>query len=427
MCPNVPGHLNPTIALADALRSRGHRLTFFLLGDPPASVSAAGFEVVELGGFVFPPDQYRAEFQKLGTLSGRAALKHTLALGARATEAILQVGPALVRKAGVTALLVDQTSFAGGTVADLLQLPFATVCNALILNPDPAVPPFFTSWQPRDVWWAGLRNRMAWSALDHLYAVILTRIRAERRRLGLSAPRKIADTWSSRLQVSQQPAALEFPRPTLPEQVEFVGPLRLPGGYAPVPFPWERLDGRPLIYASLGTLQNRVAGAFRSIAKACSGLDAQLVISTGNGVAPEALGDLPGRPVVVPYAPQLELLRRAALAVTHAGLNTVLDALSAGVPMVAIPVTNEQPGIAARISWAGAGEAIALERATPDRLRSAICVVAQKPSYRCAAERIRDSIASSGGATRAAEMIEGSLGLSASDSRRNERRSGNLQ
>jgi MGT family glycosyltransferase len=191
--------------------------------------------------------------------------------------------------------------------------------------------------------------------------------------------------------------------------------MRLPGGYPPVPFPWERLDGRPLIYASLGTLQNRVAGTFRIIAQACSRLDAQLVISTGNGVAPEALGDLTGRPVVVPYAPQLELLRHAALAVTHAGLNTVLDALSAGVPMVAIPVTNEQPGIAARIAWAGAGEAITLKQATPDRLCSLIRKVGQDPGYRsAAAERIRNSVRSSGGAPRAAEIIERSLALSAS-------------
>jgi UDP:flavonoid glycosyltransferase YjiC (YdhE family) len=56
VCPNVPGHLNPTIALADALRSRGHRLTFFLLGDPPAPVLAPGFEVIEMGGSTFPPD-----------------------------------------------------------------------------------------------------------------------------------------------------------------------------------------------------------------------------------------------------------------------------------------------------------------------------------------------------------------------------------
>jgi zeaxanthin glucosyltransferase len=46
-------------------------------------------------------------------------------------------------------------------------------------------------------------------------------------------------------------------------------------------------------------------------AEACVGLDVQLVITTGRGVPAASLGDLPGRPVVVPYAPQLELLRRA--------------------------------------------------------------------------------------------------------------------
>ena len=78
------------LALADAIRTRGHRVTFFLLGAPPSSIAAAGFESVPLGGSVFPSDQYQAEFQKLGSLQGRAALKHTLAIGARAAEAILE-------------------------------------------------------------------------------------------------------------------------------------------------------------------------------------------------------------------------------------------------------------------------------------------------------------------------------------------------
>jgi MGT family glycosyltransferase len=231
-------------------------------------------------------------------------------------------------------------------------------------------------------------------------------------RLGLPVPARITDAWSDRLQISQQPEAFEFPRRELPKHVRFVGPLRLPGGYQPVPFPWERLDGRPLIYASLGTLQNRVAGTFRIIAEACNGLDAQLVISTGNGVSPEALGNLPGDPIVVSYAPQLDLLRRATLAVTHAGLNTVLEALATGTPMVAVPVTNEQPGIAARVVWVGAGEAIAHKHLTPQALRSAVVRVLSDPSYRTAAERVRNSIQAGGGAPRAAELIEQSLGLS---------------
>lgn len=400
-------------ALADAIRTRGHRVTFFLLGAPPASVTAAGFEIVALGGDLFPVDQYQAEFQKLAVLQDRAALKQTLAIGARAAEAVLEVGPAVVHASGVTALVVDQASFPGGTVADQLGLPFATVCNALLLNPDSAVPPYFTHWQPRDAWWARIRNRMAWAGLNRLYAPIVTRIQNHRRRLGLSVPEDISQVWSDKLQISQQPEVFEFSRRELPKQVEFVGPLRLPVGYQPVLFPWELLDGRPLIYASLGTLQNKIVGTFRVIAEACDGLDAQLVISTGHGVTPQELGQLPGRPVVVSYAPQLDLLRRSVLAVTHAGLNTVLDAMATGTPLVAVPVTNEQPGIAARVAWIGAGEVIVNQQVTPKALRAAILRVRSNPSYRAAAERVRDAIHAGGGAPRAAELIEQRLLLRA--------------
>ncbi|MFZ3015175.1 MAG: nucleotide disphospho-sugar-binding domain-containing protein, partial [Nitrospira sp.] len=114
---------------------------------------------------------------------------------------------------------------------------------------------------------------------------------------------------------------------------------------------------------------------------------------------------------VVSYAPQLDLLRRATLAVTHAGLNTVLDAMATGTPLVAVPVTNEQPGIAARIAWIGAGEAIPNKNVTLQTLRAAVVRVRSNPSYRAAAEQVRDAIKTGGGAPRAAELIEHALGL----------------
>jgi zeaxanthin glucosyltransferase len=116
---------------------------------------------------------------------------------------------------------------------------------------------------------------------------------------------------------------------------------------------------------------------------------------------------------VVSYAPQLDLLRRSTVAVTHAGLNTVLDALATGIPMVTVPVTNEQPGIAARVVWVGAGEAVAHKHLTPQALRAAVVRVRSDPSYRAAAELVRDSIRAGGGTPRAAELIEQSLGLGA--------------
>src|SRR5262249_20878000 len=139
-----------------------------------------------------------------------------------------------------------------------------------------------------------------------------------------------------------------------------------------IEFPWERIDGRPLIYASLGTMQNGSESIFRTIAEGCAGLDAQLVISLGGGLDPARLGVLEGDPVVVLYAPQLEILKRAAVVITHAGLNTVLESLAEGVPLVALPLGNDQPGVAARVAARGAGVVIPQKKLNAKKLRTAV-------------------------------------------------------
>ena len=122
----------------------------------------------------------------------------------------------------------------------------------------------------------------------------------------------------------------------------------------------------------MGTLQNRLGHVFQAIAEACRGLDADVVISLGGGGAAERVGKLPGDPIVVPFAPQLELLAKASLTITHAGMNTALETLAHGVPAVAIPVGNDQPGVAARLKWSGAGEFLPLSQLRADRLRTLV-------------------------------------------------------
>ncbi|RQH11362.1 glycosyl transferase family 1, partial [Okeania hirsuta] len=78
--------------------------------------------------------------------------------------------------------------------------------------------------------------------------------------------------------------------------------------------------------------------------------DAQLVMSLGGSATPESLPNLPGNSLVVKYAPQLELLQKATLTITHAGMNTTLECLNNAVPMVAIPIAFDQPGVAARVT-----------------------------------------------------------------------------
>ncbi len=156
----------------------------------------------------------------------------------------------------------------------------------------------------------------------------------------------------------------------------------------------------------MGTIQNRLLPVFQTIAEACNGLDAQLVISLGGSASPEVLPELPGNPLVVSYAPQLELLQKATLTITHAGLNTTLESLSNGVPMVAIPITNDQPGVAARLTWTGAGEMVSLSRLSVPRLRNAIQKVLTEDSYKKNALRLQEAIQRAGGVNRAADIVE---------------------
>jgi MGT family glycosyltransferase len=150
---------------------------------------------------------------------------------------------------------------------------------------------------------------------------------------------------------------------------------------------------------------------YRTILKAVAPLsDVQVVLSVGSSVDLENLGPVPSNTIVVPSAPQLELLKRASLCITHAGLNTALEALAQGVPMVAIPIGYEQPGIAARIAHHGAGEFVELGDLTVERLSELIQRVLTNPAYLERARYFQHVIAQTHGLDVAADLIERAFG-----------------
>ena len=109
---------------------------------------------------------------------------------------------------------------------------------------------------------------------------------------------------------------------------------------------------------------------------------------------------------MVRYAPQLQLLEKADLTITHAGMNTTLECLTNGVPMVAIPIANDQPGVASRIVWSGCGEAIPVKKVNVTNLRTAIKKVLTEDSYRKNALRLQEAIKKAGGTKQAIDIVE---------------------
>jgi MGT family glycosyltransferase len=385
-------------------------VVYFQVADLERPIRAAGLRFRQIGREDFPPGSLRARDEELGKLKGLAALRCSLRGIGRKARMLFRDAPAAIRDEGVDSLIVDQIEMAGGTVADHLGLPFVSAAAALPVNTDASVPHCIFPWPHRTGVGARLRNRVGNAAFEWIFSGVLRTINRQRRAWGLPPARDLDSLFSRLAQVAQLPAALELLGRRLPPHVHHTGPWTDAAARAPVDFPWSRLDpGRPLAYASMGTLQNGVLRTFRVIAEACAGLDLQLVISLGGGQDPALLGDLPGDPVVVGYAPQLELLRRSALTITHGGLNTALESLARGVPMVVLPVAYDQPGVGARVEWSGVGRSIPVGRLTADRLRAAVRMVLGNPAYRERAGRLQAGIAAADGLNRAADLIEGAF------------------
>jgi MGT family glycosyltransferase len=221
----------------------------------------------------------------------------------------------------------------------------------------------------------------------------------------------LSSTFSPLASITQVPRAFDFESSHWPSQFYHTGPFHNGKGRKKVDFPWERLTGEPLIYASMGTILNGQADVFRTIiAAVAKNKNLQLVLSIGDQIDPKQIGSAPNNAIIVRQAPQLELLKQATACITHAGLNTVLESLARGVPQVAIPVTYDQPGVAARIAHHKTGVVTSLDKLTADHLALLLKAVLTDPTYRENARKLQKAITEANGLSVAADLIEESFG-----------------
>jgi UDP:flavonoid glycosyltransferase YjiC (YdhE family) len=380
----------------------------FQVPDVEAAVVRAGLEFSPVGLKEYPLGTLRKLDEQLGHSCGLRGLIYSIKRGVQQVDMFLREAPEVVSAAGVDALVIDGVEVHGGSIAEHLSLSYVQVSLALPVIQDEFVPPYFTGWSYRPDLIGRLRNRAGYRFFFHAARPLLDRIASQRSRWGLPSLQDRQSRRARLAEVTQLPACLDFPRVAL-ARFYYTGPFGLGAVRPEVSFPWQALDGRPLVYAALGTVMPQ-PGILRIIARACAGLDIQVVLSLGGGsTKPESLGPLPNNVIVVSYAPQLEILKRATMVITHGGLNTVLESLSYGVPMVIIPFNNDQPGVAARVAWRGAGEVVSPRYINSRRIRSAIQRVLSHPAYRQSAQWLQSEIVAADGLRRASDLIERSL------------------
>jgi zeaxanthin glucosyltransferase len=403
------GHLYPMTALARKLQSRGHEVICIGVRDTESIVRAAGLTFVPYCEEEFPAGSLGEAYAPVATMHGIEVVNYTCEkVFAPLTRAALKHLPQTLKETGVEALVMDTIHFFLELVPINMSIPYVHVCCALHLDFSGSTPPFIFNWRHEATPEALGRN------IEGVYRTVQTLlpVLAEATHYvdsnGLRSDwQEPGSTLSKLAIITQTPKEFDFPGIPWPAQFHYAGPLHDGEGREPVPFPWEKLNGKPLIYASLGTLVNGLDHAYKAILEGAKELaEVQLVLSVGQSVNPGDLRPIPSDAIIVRTAPQLQLLKRAALCVTHAGLNTTLEALARGVPMVALPIGYDQPGVAARIEYHGVGKSLEVPALTGKQMLKATREVLENPNYRERARYFQRVIGETRGLEVAADRIE---------------------
>jgi MGT family glycosyltransferase len=174
-------------------------------------------------------------------------------------------------------------------------------------------------------------------------------------------------------------------------------------------FSFERVQGRRLIYVSLGTLNNDNVPFFKTCIKAFADSENFVIMTTGKRIAPESFGALPENTAIYDWVPQVEILKRASLFISHGGLNSIHDSLYLGVPILLVPQQAEQTINAMRVVELGAGLMLKKSQITAKTMRDTAARLLRESDFKTQAKQIGETFREAGGAARAADEVEALL------------------
>lgn len=199
------------------------------------------------------------------------------------------------------------------------------------------------------------------------------------------------------------PRAFQTPTKTFDDSYVFVGPSIRP--HTTDNSPVTRSPERPTLYISLGTLNNEEPGFFKQCLDVFGNSEWQVVMSIGERLDVAQLGEIPANVNVAAYHPQLAVLANTDVFITHGGMNSTMEALAYGIPLVVIAQMPEQTVTAERVVALGIGISLDKFSLTREELRDAVYRVLNEPSFREEAAKMQAAIKESGGYKQAADVI----------------------
>lgn len=403
------GHVHPTLPLVQALRERGHEVGYATGPSMEQTVAPLVTRFFPAGQAVTAAEALR-HWPELGRLRGRQRLDFM------AREVMFPFAAAAAREVldAVTSwqpdvLIFDSFTHLASIVANTSGLPWATTTVIPGLTASKGAHPFGIGlpYPP-----SPLQRRAAplfWSLLRFVARRYDRQFDAIRAEFGLPPVRDsfLKSTQSPYLVLALMPPEFEYPRQAWPPQMHFVGPSLWdrPQDYV-VPDWLEVLpSARPLVYATIGTVQSLYQSAFfGTLFDAARGLDADVVVTTGGN--PSDLPAPPGNVRVERYVPNSLIMPKAQLVVHHGGASSTVGTLLHGKPAVVVPFADDQPDNAQRVRWLGAGTMVDPFSASSSALRTAIETALTSTAMHARATSLSEQLRQYNAGQTAAELLE---------------------
>lgn len=364
------GHVNPTLGLVKALVARGYRVSYTTSPEFSSLVASCGATPV-LFEPTFTKEQPRPE--EMGYVvrelarEAQATCRPLLAAFENDRPDIIAYGP---------------LSWLGKIFAHLWQVP------AISLNPT------HVSYQGQSEEWLGLSGE-EWPCIPILEKML----HDNNLNVDLRAILAARDTA-----IAFIPRSFQEKPDTIPPGVTFVGPEIRPLAAQPG---WRlKTAGRPVVVISLGSVYTHQTAFFRTCIQAFTNSEWHVVMAIGRYVDSAQLGELPANIEIHRQIPQLDVLQAASLFITHAGMNSLMEAVYFGVPMIAVPQQAEQRLNARRIQALGIGKYLPRETLSATSLLMASQEISADPACQRNLAVLQQEISQAGGASAAVDVFD---------------------
>lgn len=378
-CIPAHGHTNPTLGVVKELIARGHQVWYYSYNIMRDKIESAGATFVSCDDYdteqkLTPKDSARVG--KDLAFSTQLLVDTTLALDDTVCTHMEMLKP--------DCIVADSMAAWGKAVALKLGIPFVSSTTTFAFNQHSA--------------------QIMKQSIGDLFQMLFSMPKVNKHIKRLQDKGYPIHTILDIIQNDEHTHTVVYTSPefqpcseTFSDKYAFVGPSIRPAADEII----KTKD--KLIYVSMGTVNNDLLALYKRCIHAFASTDYQVIMSVGSLVSIADLGDLPEHIFVTQHIDQIAVLQKADVFISHCGMNSVSESLYFGVPLIMLPQTPEQGGVAERVLQLGAG--IKLGKTDANSILHAVHTILEHSSYQENAAKIGEGFQRCSGAKGAADKI----------------------